>query len=164
MARNTDYVYIRGKLKWVRTTAVNPWGKYTCTVYPLPGEDLEKVRELQSEGVKNLLKKDDDGYYITYSRPSEKTDKNGRKFGLAPVEIMLKDGSKFDGNVGNGSDGTVKLEVYQHSTPSGGKAKAARLLAIRVDELVPYEPNRDMQKDQEMATRGLQFAPAQPTF
>ncbi len=163
MARNTDYIYIRGKLKWVRTTAVNPWGKYTCTIYPLP-EDLEIIRNLQAEGVKNLIKKDDDGYYVTYSRPSEKTDKNGRKFGLAPVEIMDKDGQPFLGNVGNCSDGTVKLEVYQHGTPSGGKAKAARLMAIRIDELVPYEPNRDMQKDQEMATRGLAFAPAQPKF
>jgi hypothetical protein len=141
-----------------------PWGKYTAMIYPLPGEDLEKVRELAAKGVKNMIKKDDDGYYVTYSRPSEKTDKNGRKFGLAPVEIMLKDGSPFLGNVGNGSDGTLKLEVYQHSTPSGSKTYAARLMAIRVDELVPYEPNRDMQKDQLMAVEGLQFSPAQPNF
>lgn len=163
MAKNTDYIYIRGKLSWCRTNTVNPWGKYTCTVHPI-SEDMPLVYKMQEEGVKNSIKKDDDGYFITYSRPSEKTDRLGRKFGLAPVQVMDKDGKEFHENIGNGSDGTVKLEVYRHKTPGGGEAKAARLMAIRVDNHVPYEANRDMQKDQEMATRGLQFAVPHPTF
>lgn len=101
---------------------------------------------------------------MTYNRPMEMTDKMGRKHGMAPVEVMLKDGTPYDGLIGNGSDGVVKLEVYRHKTPGGGEAKAARLMAIRVDELIPYEANRDMQKDQEMATRDLQFIKPNPTF
>jgi hypothetical protein len=33
----------------------------------------------------------------------------------------------------------IKLAVYEHATPSGGKAVAARLEAIRIDELVPFK-------------------------
>jgi hypothetical protein len=164
MPGHTEYVYIRGKLSWVRTKAANPWGKWCVTIHPLPGEDLEKVRELTAEGVKNVVKKDDDGYFVTYSRPQELTDKLGRKRGLAPVEVMDKEGKVFEENIGNGSDGTIKLEVYRHRTPGGGEAKAARLMAIRVDNHIPYEPNRDMQKDQQLAVQGLQFSKPQPTF
>lgn len=159
----TEFVYLKGKGSWIRTQTVNPWGKWTCTLHPNPGEDLEKIRELQAQGLKNLMKKDDDGYFITFSRPTERVDKLGRKTGLAPVEVMLPNGQKYDGLVGNGSDVTIKLEVYEHKTPGGGKAKAARLAAIRLDNLVPYEPNRDMLKDQKDLVRGLQEVP-QPSF
>lgn len=165
MARNTDFVYIKGKLFWNRTLQVNPWGKWVQTVYP-DSDSLEKVRELQAEGMKNTLKKDDDGYFITFNRPSEKTDRMGRKYGLAPVEVIGPDGSKYEGLIGNGSDGVVKLEVYQHKTPGGGMAKAARLMAIKVDTLVPYDPNKDMLPDEQKAVQGLDmpFKPQQPNF
>lgn len=160
----TEFVYIKGKLSWCRTHKLNPWGKYTVTIHPLPGEDLEKVRKLQEQGAKNLIKKDDDGYFVSYSRPSELTRKDGRKVGLTPVEVFDKEGNPVLQQVGNGSDGVVKLEVYSHKTPGGGTAKAARLMAVRVDEMVPYEPNRDMQKDEELAAQGLQFVVPKPNF
>lgn len=154
MARQTEYKYIRGILFWVRTKQVNPWGKWSCQIYP-NGEGLEIIRELQSEGLKNALKKDDDGYFATFSRPSEKTDRMGRKYGLAPVEVIGPDGSKYEGLVGNGSKGTIKLEVYKHKTPGGGEAKAARLMAMKIDDLVPFEPNRDMTEREAEAVEGL---------
>jgi len=158
----TEFVYLQGKAAWVRTKAPNPWGKWTVTLYP-NAESLEKVRALQAEGCKNVLKKDDDGYNVTFSRPTEKEDRLGRKYGLTPVEVVDKSGQPFDENIGNGSDITVKLEVYQHKTPGGGKAKAARLLGIRVDNLVPYTRD-DFDEDQLRAVKDLEKQPAQPQW
>jgi hypothetical protein len=160
----TENVYIRGKGSWIRTNQTNPWGKWVATIHPTPGEDLEKVRELSAAGVKNVIKKDDDGYFITYSRPSEKEDRMGRKYGLSPVQVVDNTGKPFSDLIGNGSDVTIKLEVYQHNTPGGGKAKAARLAAIRVDNLVPYIPDRDMMKDQKEPLKGMDEAKPNPAF
>lgn len=155
MTKNTDYVYIQGKLSWVKTQVPNEWGKWTCTIHPNQAS-LELIRELQTEGVKNVLKKDDDGYYTTFSRPTQRMIK-GKVIGLAPPELMQPDGkSPLTGVlVGNGSDGTVKLETYYHGTPGGGKARAARLHSIRIDNLIPFELKRDFDPAQQEMVKGL---------
>lgn len=164
MARtNSENVYLQGKAKWVKTHGLNPWGKWTVTLYPVPAS-LEIIRDLQIQGLKNTLRKDDDGYHMNFSRPFDKEfkDKNGttRKIGFTPVELVDSQGLPFDGYVGNGSDVTIKLEVYQHGTPGGGKAKAARLTGIRVDNLVPYTP-ADYDEEQQRQLRGLDKQPPQ---
>jgi len=127
-------------------------------------KSLEAIRELQTQGVKNQLKKDDDGYHMTFSRPFEKEikDKNGttRKIGFTPVQVLDNQNLPFDGLIGNGSDVTVKLEVYTHGTPGGGKAKAARLYAIKVDNLVPYTSD-DMPAEEAHQVKGLADQPPQ---
>lgn len=151
----TEYVFIEGKLSWVKTEVPNEWGKWTCTVHPNP-VSLEKIRALQGEGVKNVLKKDDDGYYTTFSRPTQKMIK-GKVVGLSPPELLQPDGkTPLKGTlIGNGSDGIVKLEVYSHKTPGGGSAKAARLLSIMVTNLIPFELKRDFTAGQQEAVSGL---------
>lgn len=163
----TDTVYIKGKLSWVKSNQPDEWGKWKVTVHP-DNAGLEKIRELQGEGIKNVLKKDEDGYKTTFSRPTQKMIK-GKVVGLTPPEVLVLDGTNPDGTVktkpltgvlvGNGSDGIVKLEVYQHSTPGGGKAKAARLVSIRVDNLIPFEINRDFNPSQQEAVAGLEKQP-----
>ena len=152
---NTEHVYIQGKLSWVKCQVPDEWGKWKVTVHPTPAS-LEKIRELQAEGIKNVIKKDDDGYKCTFSRPTQKTIK-GKVVGLTPPEILQADGkTPLTGVlVGNGSDGTIKLEVYTHGTPGGGKAKAARLLSIKVDNLIPFELKRDFDAKQQEAVKGL---------
>lgn len=161
---NTEYVYIQGKLSWVKTQTPDEWGKWKCTVHP-NAASLDKIRDLQAEGLKNVLKKDEDGYYVAFSRPTQKMIK-GKVVGLAPPEILQADGkTPLTGVlVGNGSDGTVKLEVYSHGTPGGGKAKAARLLSIRVDNLIPFEMKRDFTRGQQEAVLGLEEVPPEPLF
>jgi hypothetical protein len=144
MAR-TYNEYITGKLSWVRPDKPDPWGNYKATIHP-NAESLEKVREMAAEGVKNKIGKDEDGYFVTYRRPTQKMMK-GKVVAFTPVELLdgtqprLPDGSYpplRDVAIGNGSDGVIKLQVYEHGTPSGGKAKAARLEAIRIDHLIPF--------------------------
>jgi hypothetical protein len=133
----SEIIYVKGKAKWARTMIPDEWDKWKITVYPGP-TDLEKVRDLQARGLKNVLKKDDEGYHVSFSRPQHKSIK-GRLVSFTPPEVLMADGRTPLGQmIGNGSDVTVKLEVYPHGTPGGGKAVAARLESIRVDNLVPY--------------------------
>ena len=161
---STEYVFIQGKISWLKNTVPDEWGKWKVTIHP-NAESLEKIRELQTEGIKNVLKKDDDGYYTTFSRPTQKMIK-GKVIGFAPPEVLQADGkTPLTGIlVGNGSDGTVKLEVYSHGTPGGGKAKAARLLSIKVDNLIPFEMNRDFNPNQKEAVAGLKEVPPEQLF
>lgn len=170
----TDYVYLKGKVKWFRASKPDDWGNWKTDLYLVP-ESLEKVRELQTassgvSGIKNTLKKDEEGYFITLRRPTAKTIR-GKLVGFTPPEVL--DGTKTlpDGTnpplgevaVGNGSDVTIKLSVYQHGTPGGGKAKACRWEAARIDNLVPYEGKSDFTEGEKEQIEGLSEQPA-PLF
>lgn len=159
----TDFMYVSGKVKWFRHTTPNEWGKWSHQMYLNP-ESLEKIRELQSEGVKNVIKKDEDGYYIRFNRPCEKEVK-GKMIGLKPPEVFMSDGVTplKATNIGNGSDVTTKLEVYSYRVPGQGdsRAKAIRWLSSRIDNLVPFESTRDFLEDEEKAARGLADQPPQ---
>lgn len=166
-----SYVYVRGKVKFfkpnVPDTFQMPDGKvsrsWSHILYPDP-ESLEKIRELQAEGMKNVLKKDEDGYYIRFRRPCDIKLRTGQMMSLGNPEILDKDNKKLPANygVGNGSDVTTKLEVYQHATPGGGRAKAARWASSRIEELVPFEMETDGTDDQKRLVKGLTEEPAIP--
>ncbi len=156
----TETVYVSGKAKWVKyKTPDEKFKKWSHVLYP-NAESLEKIRELQSEGMKNQLKKDEDGYYVSLSRPSVKEFKGTIK-AFTPPLLFDKDNQPFNDAVGNGSDITTKLEVYQHATPGGGKAKAARWVSSRIDNLIPYNADRDLSDYEKESLEGLKDQPEQ---
>lgn len=156
----TDFIYIQGKVSWFRAKTTNKWNKYSTQIHPVP-KDLEVIRDLQAQGLKNTIKKDDDGYFVNFTRPVSKEFKNGKVVAFTPVDVFDAAGVPFDGHVGNGSDATLKIEVYEHDTPGGGKAKAARWVSARIDNLIPYEPDRDLSSEQKEAASGLKEQPEQ---
>lgn len=171
MANTTTFEYIKGKVKWHRHNRTNEWGKYSTTIYPDP-ESLTKIRDLQSEGVKNVIKKDDDGYYVSFTRPAQK-EIRGRMQSFSPPlllngSVTLEDGTHPpyppEVNVGNGSDVTLKLEVYQHKTPGGGRAKACRWLTTLVHNLVEYKGKDDLDEEDRRAAKGLDSSQTEPLF
>lgn len=141
--KGSDYVYIKGKVSWVKYVTPDPtYNKWSITIHP-DAESVELIRELQTQGVKNQWKKDEDGYYIAFSRPADRKI-NGKVLGMKPPVVLNAEGVPMDGvAIGNGSDATVKLEIYQHPTPSGGKAKAARWESVRIDNLIPFNKDTD---------------------
>lgn len=161
--RNSEFVFVSGKVSWVKGITPNQWDKWALTLHP-DAESLEKIRDLQAEGVKNVIKKDEDGYYVQFSRPIMIQLRNGQKTPLAPPEITHKDGTPMEGvPIGNGSDGIVKLEVYQHPTPNGGRAKAARWASLRIDNLIPFNKDEDYPEDRKKLAEGLAEQP-EPLF
>lgn len=141
--KGSDYVYVQGKLSWVKYITPDPlYNKWSVTIHPNE-EGMEIIRDLQTKGVKNQWKKDEDGYYISFSRPADRKIK-GKVIGMAPPVVLDKDGNPLeDTAIGNGSDGTLKLEIYSHPTPSGGKAKAARWASVKIDNLIPFNKDTD---------------------
>ena len=164
-----DYIYLQGKSKWFKHQAPNKFGNWSHDIY-LTDESLAKVKELQeakgkTDGIKNTLKKDEDGTYVSLSRPQSKTIR-GKVVGFAPPEVLGTDNLPLhDMLVGNGSDITTKVEYYTYKKPFGdGRGSAIRWASTRVDNLVPFKTQRDFDPDQESLTRGLNEAPGQPEF
>lgn len=170
-----DWVYLKGKFKWCRPNKPDPWGNWKTDFYPT-SEDMEKFRELKKThpttgalGIRNVIKKDDDGEFITVRRPLEK-EYGGVMKGFVPP--MMLDGTKKmdDGNymplpigtlIGNGSDGVLKIEVYSYRDPtSKGKARAIRWAGGRIDNLVPFEGKKDYSPDEEKQAEGFDKQPA----
>lgn len=164
----TEYRYFQGKCKWARLQGPpDKYGHWSIVLYPNP-TSLDEINALKEgpEGIKNVLGKDEDGYFITFRRPQQKTFK-GKVQGFAAPEVIKADNTPLkESLIGNGSDVTVKVEVYTYNVPAsnGKKAKATRLMSVRVDNLIPYIINRDFTVDQEKQVRGLDEQPAQPLF
>jgi hypothetical protein len=164
------YFYFKGKGKWIRPDRPDQYGKWKHMMYP-DAESLELFRELQLtkdnvQGIKNVLKKDDDGYNFSISRDQQKTIQ-GRVVGFAPPEIYdgskkLEDGSYQplrDVNIGNGSDIVSKVEYYTYNIPgpSGDKRKgsAIRWESSRVDNLVPFQGRTEFTEGEAKMAKGM---------
>lgn len=157
---SSDMIDVQGKLKYIHAVSFNKYDKWSVVFYPNPAS-LEVIRDLQAQGVKNVMKKDDDGYFIQFSREPTKLMR-GKVVAFTAPKVIDKEGKPFDGNkIGRDSDATIRLEVYQHGTPSGGKAKAARWDSVRIDNLVPWERDRDLPPAEAEAVKSLTESPAQ---
>jgi hypothetical protein len=165
----TKYVFIQGKAKWFKAQTPNKFGNWSHDIY-LNDASLKQIQELketkgETEGIKNILKKDDDGYFMTFNRPQQKMVR-GKVVGFAAPEVLDKENKRmYDVLVGNGSDITSKLEYYTYNKPAGaGKGSAVRWASTRVDNLIPFETQRDFTEEQQAAVRGLEQQPPQPEF
>jgi len=145
--------FIRGKCEWFRLRQVDKYDKWSTQIYPVR-EDLDKIRDWQAEGVKNVIKKNDDNEYFTrFTRPVKKETKTGKVLVFRPPYVLLvnpETGAKepYEGNVGNGSDVELEIELYEHPVPNGGKAKACRLVGATVHTLVPFDDQKDFNRDE----------------
>lgn len=162
MPGKTENAYFSGKAKWVRVGSPDPWGNFKIDLY-LNAASLEKFKKLKDEGLKNTIRKDDDGYFVTIRRPQSKLIR-GKVVAFTAPELLKPDGTPLKGvSVGNGSDVTVKVDVYGFTTPQGTKGKAIRLAAVRVDNLVPFDPKEDFTEDQKEQIGELTSQP-EPVF
>lgn len=131
-----------GKVRWVRHIQPNKFDKWSVQFYPNT-EALERLRELQGEGVKNVLKKDPvDGYNVQISRPTTIELRRGIKQAVTPPIVTDEKGNDLgEVQVGNDSDGVVVVERYTHPVPNSEKrATAIRWYGLKVTNLIPFTP------------------------
>lgn len=149
MKKTTEMVDIHGKVKYIHAVTVSKFGDWTIVLYP-DAKSLDYIRELQAEGLKNVLKKDDDGYFIQFRRETQKLIK-GQMVAFAAPRVV-KDGIPFDGHkIGWGSDVTVRLELRWVTPPNSTKqVPATRWDSVRVDNLVPYDPDKTLMSEEEI--------------
>lgn len=140
-ASRGGFIYLTGILKWVRLDRPNQWDQWEVCLYP-NAESLETLYEYKKKGVRNTIRKDDDGYYISLRRPMEKKFK-GRLTAMAPVAVLDKDGIPvaLSKKIGNGSTGICKVEWYKYNKPHTSVApynplnEEATNIAIRLDSV-----------------------------
>lgn len=161
-----EFQYFQGKAKWVKIHQPDGYGNWKLDLYLNP-ESLNKLTELKTNkdgvsGILNTIKEDEDGKFTTFKRPQQKMMK-GKVVGFAPPEVLMADGTTplRDQMIGNGSDVTVKVQIYTYNKPGGGKGKATRLESIRVDNLIPFNPRQDFDGDQQKLVKGLEEQPEQ---
>jgi hypothetical protein len=121
-----------GIAKWAKVKTPEEFrgtSKYSIDLY-LDKDELSRFRGLDL-AVK--IRKDDSGTFVKLSRYTEKEFKGERVTFEAPK--LWYNGEAFDGLIGNGSKVTCRVTVY------GDKVKAHRLEAVRIDELVEYNPD-----------------------
>lgn len=139
MAKN-ETVLVSGKCKWCFTKKLDQYDAWSVVLYP-DKDSLVIVNQLIKDGIKNQLKRDEDGDYIKFKRDPNKKGKDGRIIQYGPPEAIMADGTVCNEIIGDGSDVTVRLEVYGGKAPFGaGNYLAARFGGVKVQNLVPYKP------------------------
>ncbi len=160
-----EEVFLKGKIKWckhLRPDDLYPPGKWSVVMY-IEGEELEKVRKWQAMGIKNAVKYDEtDGWYITLSRKVSITVK-GHERGMDPPKVIDKDGVPITVMVGNGSDGVAKCVLWSYNPTPTIKGTALRWEGLRVDNLIPFDSNKDYPDGGE-SIRTLKEEPSEQLF
>lgn len=125
----TKYVYLSGKTKWAKVR--KPDDKYNNFQVPLY-LNPESMKVYDTLGLSLSKKEDEEGTFVTFKRPVSKLIKN-ELVNFGPPKVVNADNSEFDGLIGNGSEVTVKVAVYDTM-----KGPGHRLESVRVEKLVEY--------------------------
>ena len=137
-------VLLKGKGKWI-SKSIKEWTKpdgtvdrkWTFSFYP-DEDSREQIMELQARGLKNRLKKDTEGWFVSLSRPVNKK-MGGKDVTFEPPYITDEAGKDIADSVGNGSEVVTELFVYEHPVPgSSKKSVAARWEGVQITKLIPY--------------------------
>lgn len=150
-SRTTEDIFVKGKFKYMKHLRPDPKypDKWATLIYP-DEDGLEKIKALKKQGIMNHLKMDDDGWYMNFSRPIER-QWGGKKEAMTAPRVVYKDTDEpVEIMVGNGSDGTLHLEVYSFPDKQrpGFFKKAARWKGAEIDNLVRYNPNPDYSEEE----------------
>lgn len=125
----SSYYYLSGKAKWAKL--FKPDDKYKNWQIQVYMDD-PSMKIFDESGMTMQKKTDEDGTFVTFRRPEAKVIRDELvKFN--PPEVLDAEGNKLDQLVGNGSEVTVKVIVYDTM-----KGKGHRLEAVKVTKLVPY--------------------------
>lgn len=146
MAGKTEYLFLVGKGRWCKFFAPSQYGKFSVEFAP-DEASLSTLMELKKEGIRNVIKRDDEGVYrLNISRNSIIRTKGGADMANSPPVVIDKDGNPWnkDKGIGNDSDMTIKVAVRRYKVPMTGKEGVAiGLESVRIDNLIDFNPNTD---------------------
>lgn len=139
----TKEIYMSGKIKWAKGLKnMDPkYQSYSAAFYPTD----KSLNEYKQLGLNTKFHMDDDGESFSVRRPHDKTFVN-KQTGIKEIkvfgvpEVFIERDNEITPvdpyTIGNGSDVTVKISVYDT-----GYGKGCRLEAVRVDNLIEFIPN-----------------------
>jgi len=129
----------KGTAKWAKLSTPDEYNdelSWKINLYMSP----EEFKRFKATGIQLKVKEDEEGKFVTFRRPTE-IERKGEIVALEkPTLYQGPAGAEtlFEGEIGNGSQVTVKVEIYDTK-----KGKGHRLIAVRVDELVEYQANHE---------------------
>jgi len=164
MATKFSYEFVTGKGKFVRVIVPDKFNRFSMKLW-MNTESVEKIKKLIEgdetyAGIQNILGKDDDGYFMSFGRPTFVQKRDGSRVPISPPIVLDKDGKTplLNTQIGDGSDLTVKLEVRRYTDPLRNKKTSVRIESIRVNELVPYT-SASFKKEELKSVEGLAEQP-----
>lgn len=134
-------VYFTGKAYWAKVDRAEthpqyyPDGQWSIQV----ALDESSLSVLEESGLRLQVREEEEGDIVMFRRPCRKEIKDEWVEFDKPELIDAEGNNITSTNIGNGSDVTVKVAVYD--TRFG---KGHRLEAVRVDNLIPYEADDEV--------------------
>lgn len=126
----TEIHYFTGKAKWAKVHEPDEkYNNYQICLYM----DEDSRARYDKSGLRLKDREDEDGEYIQFRRNHEGYYKGEEAHVFGPPTVLNEDGETITDLVGNGSDVTVKVEIYDTKMGRGH-----RMEAVRVNELVEY--------------------------
>src|SRR5438045_2345113 len=95
-SNTSELLDFEGTVTWVHAVDPNKFGKWSLQFYPNQ-DSLERLRELQAEGLKNIMKKDEVGYHMQISRPVSIEFSKGVATPVLPPKVRDKNKQPIDG-------------------------------------------------------------------
>lgn len=126
----SSYHFLSGKAKWAKL--FKPDDKYKNWQIQVYLDDAS-MKVFDESGMTMQKKTDEDGVFVTFRRPEAKVIRD-ELVKFDPPTVVDANGGKLDQLVGNGSEVTVKVVVYDTM-----KGKGHRMEAVKVTKLIPYE-------------------------
>lgn len=125
----TAYYEFSGIAKWAKLhTPDKKFQNYEIDLFV----DDETLKAIKATGVQLKVREDKDGQFIKFRRPASKKRKD-KLVEMGPVKV-IKDGKRFTEEVGNGSEVTVLIQVYDTM-----KGPGHTLEMVKIDKLVAYD-------------------------
>jgi len=122
-----------GTAKWAKTKVPDKdYDVYSINLYM----DPRSLKLYEKSGIQGKLKEDEDGIYKSFRRPVTQMRK-GVPVEAGPPKVTYN-GEKFDGLIGNGSQVSIIVDVYETR-----KGIGHRLEEVEVDNLVEYNAVMD---------------------
>lgn len=90
--------------------------------------DRKAEKALLDAGYRGKIKDTEEGLVTTFSR------KNEDEYGGGPPRVYTPDDTEYTGNIGNGSNLSILLEIYDSRF-----GKGCRMKEVRINKLVEYK-------------------------
>lgn len=126
--------YMQGLAYWAKLHKPDEkFDKFTLDFYP----NEESWKTYKSAGLQLKERESEHGTYVKLGVPAKRLTKKGDVI-KATVQVLDENNNPTTKDIGNGSEVTVKIEVFDTL-----KGPGHRLLAVRADKLVEYnDPNK----------------------
>ena len=137
----TKEYYLSGMAKWAKVYPENRDERFDRWTLDLFLDD-KSWGKLADSGLQLKEREEEDGRYVKISRSCTRKDKDGAEVAVDPPSVLNAEGEAITDLIGNGSEVTCKVQIYD--TRMG---KGHRLEAVRVDNLIEYEGGVEVDED-----------------